>query len=83
MNEQFMARVRAVDAAMLTPSARILMARADAHGRTQTVAIDWAFARVSVAGEDPAKLLVSSLSYVERPAPEAPALTESIFAGEM
>ncbi len=50
-------------------------------GAPQTVAIDWAFAGSGALGEEAARLVMGSLTFLEVPITQAAALDTTVFAG--
>lgn len=60
---------------------RNFLARRTAAGAEQTVAIDWALSGVGALGVEAAKLLTTSLQFLEYPVAQAVALDKTIFAG--
>lgn len=58
-----------------------LLARHDAKGRAQTVALDWGMAGLGVLGEELVPLFAATLSFVAVPLDRIPELDALIFAG--
>jgi hypothetical protein len=60
---------------------RNLFLQWSAAGQPQTVAIDWAFAGSGAVGEEVARLVMGSLTFLELPSTQVDALDAIVFAG--